>query len=203
MKNLWLFFLVLLPLKNSAQETPRHFYKIGFHYGIGSRTNFLMENTDYFYELKFYKFQLYYEFKKGKVNWEFLVQPEYNIAQHELLNKYFVYTEEEREEFMQLRTIHEYVLNFGIVVRKEINSILSIYALGSIGPGYMDRGTERLAKGIAFSDNLALGLSFEPFPDFMIELRPCYRHLSNANLKRPNSGHDSLNFEFGLSYLLK
>lgn len=162
--------------------------------------NILFNDEDYFYEVDFFKGQLYYKLKKGTIDVELIFQPEYNRARHELLNFYFVDTEAEREQFMKRRTIHEYILNFGLIVRKEFFPFLSAYLMGSIGVGYFDEGSERMAMGFAFSDNIALGASLRFLKNFHFEIRPGFRHVSNANLNYPNSGYNSLNLELGLSY---
>ncbi len=178
------------------------FYRIGFNYGEGSVDNFIFDNEDYFYEVQFHKLQFYYRIKNGNFKFDLLFQPEYNRARHRLDNKYFV-DPEERVEFMRLKTINEYVLNVGFLIRKDILSFVDGYLLLSAGPGYFDKATERMAKGLAFSDNVALGLNFKTFKNFYLDLRADYRHLSNANLSKPNSGYDTFNFEVGVSYNLK
>ena len=183
-------------------DDPQGFYRIGFDYGEGSVDNFIFTDDDYFYEVDFHKLQLYYRIRNGKFKFDLLFQPEYNQAKHKLENKYFV-DPDQREEFMRLKTINEYVLNLGFLIRKDILSFVDAYLLLSAGPGYFDKATERMAKGLAFSDNVALGLSFKTYKNFYLDLRADYRHLSNANLSKPNSGYDTLNVEVGVSYNFK
>ncbi|MGB5943118.1 MAG: acyloxyacyl hydrolase [Leeuwenhoekiella sp.] len=184
----------------AAQEKSTGFYAAGFHYGQGRINNFLFSDEDYAYEVKFHKLPVYYNLKKGKFDIDLLFQPEYNRARQELLNFWFVDTDKEREIFMRPKTINEYILSVGIIVRKDVFPWLNAYVIASVGPGYFDRGTERVAKGFAFSDVLGLGLRLKISERFSFQFQPTVRHISNANLKKPNSGHNSLNWESGLVY---
>lgn len=195
-----LLLICIIPFLAQGQSKEKSFYRAGFHYGTGTIDNFLFNDEDYAYEVNFYKLQLYYKLKEGFFDLDILLQPEYNRAQHELLNFYFVNTPEERERFMQPKYINEYIFNIGMLLRKRIWSFLDIYMMGSIGPGYFDQETERLAKGFAFSDNIALGITLQCLRSLFLDVRPSFRHVSNANLKYPNSGYNSLNIEFGVSY---
>ena len=93
---------------------------IGFNYGFGSEFN----NRNYTFTNHFYKAQLYYRIKETKhFQYEILAQPEINLATHQLLNFYFVKPEtpdyiQKREEYTQLKNVHEYVLNLGFLIRK-------------------------------------------------------------------------------------
>src|SRR5665648_546493 len=106
-----------------------------------------------------------------------------------------------REIYTKERTITEYVLNAGFIVRLNLSERLSFFVLGSTGPMVSDTKTERLAKGLVFSDIFAFGVAFK-VGKIMFEIRPGLRHVSNANLKYPNSGHNSSNIDFGISVSL-
>lgn len=198
---LGLLFLFTL-LKLSAQEKNNAF-KIGFNYGFGSE----FSNKDYTFTNHFYKVELYYGLKKAKYfEYEILVQPEVNFGKHQLLNFYFVQPFEpdyleKRERFTKLKTVHEYVLNFGLLVRKPINKSASFYVLGSIGPMITDTETERMSQGFAFSDVFAFGLSVKA-DRFQFDVRPSLRHVSNAGFNDKNAGYNTKNIEFGISYCL-
>lgn len=183
-----------------AQEAKKHPLDIGLHYGFGDE----IKNTDYTYTNHYIKPQLYWQLKKGKhFTYQILLQPEINFATHQLINLYFVTPdepdyEEKREEYTKLKDIHEYVLNVGFLVRKPITKDFSIYILGSVGPMYTDRETERLSKGFAFSDVLSLGFSYR-VKNITFDLRPNIRHTSNAGLQNSNAGFNTANVEFGFS----
>lgn len=176
---------------------------IGLHYGFGDE----IKNSDYTYTNRYVKGQLYYTLKTTKnFRFEILLQPEINFATHQLLNLYFVTPdepnfEEKRERYTKLKDIREYVMNVGFIVRKPLSKTFSIYALGSVGPMYTDTETERLSKGFAFSDVLALGFSLKT-GKAVLDLRPNVRHTSNAGLQNSNAGFNTLNIEFGVSFQL-
>lgn len=176
---------------------------IGFDYGFGSEFN----NRNYTFTNHFYKVQLYYKVKETKhFQYEILVQPEINLGKHELLNLYFVKPEtpdyiHKREEYTQLKDIHEYVLNLGFLIRKPIGKVFSMYVLGSIGPMITDKETERMSNGFAFADVLALGFSVN-VNQFRFDIRPSVRHVSNAGINSENAGYNTKNIEIGISYCL-
>ncbi|QDW20616.1 acyloxyacyl hydrolase [Flavobacterium sp. KBS0721] len=176
---------------------------IGLNYGFGSEFN----NGNYTFTNHFYKAQLYYRIKETKhFQYEILVQPEINLATHQLLNFYFVKPEtpdyiEKREEYTKLKDIHEYVLNFGFLMRKPIGKIFSLYVLASIGPMITDTETERMSEGFAFADVLAFGVSAK-VDQFRFDIRPSIRHVSNAGLNSENAGYNTKNVEIGVSYCL-
>lgn len=184
---------------SQAQEKPSKF-SAGLHFGYGSE----IKNTDYTYTNRFLKGQLYYNLATyKKIGFEILLQPEVNFAEHQLLNLYFVTPdeanfEEKRQRYTKLKDIREYVLNVGILARLPLSDSFSIYALGSVGPLWTDTETERLSRGFAFSDVLAIGLSYS-VNNLRFDLRPSLRHTSNAGLQQSNAGFNTLNVECGIS----
>ncbi|MDQ1164846.1 hypothetical protein QE431_001164 [Flavobacterium sp. SORGH_AS 622] len=198
-KRIFTVVLLFAVLNINAQQKSSDF-RIGMSYGFGSEFN----NTDYTFTNHFYKAQLYYRLKKTRnFEYDILVQPEINFGKHQLLNLYFVKPEtpnfeEKRVEYMQLKNVHEYVLNLGFMVRKPIGKIFSCYVLGSIGPMITDTETERMSKGFAFADVLAVGFT-AAYDQFQIDIRPSLRHVSNAGLGSSNAGYNTKNVEFGIS----
>ena len=198
------FILIILFSYNTfyAQDTLSK-VKLGFGYGCGTE----LKNSDYTYTNSYYKLQLYYAIKQTKnFEYEILVQPELNFAKHQLLNFYFVQPDdpnyiEKRERYTKLKDIKEYVLNIGFLMRKPISKIAGIYVLGSVGPLFTDTETERLSKGFAFSDVLALGFTFI-INKITVDIRPNFRHVSNAGLQGSNSGYNTKNIDFGFSFPL-
>jgi len=197
-KLLVVFFFMLL--QRSFGQEKKHPMFVGLHYGFGNE----IKNTDYTYTNRYVKGQLYYVIKiKKDFSFELLLQPEINFATHQLLNLYFVTPdepnyEEKRALYTQLKDINEYVLNVGFIVRKPLSKTFSIYVLGSIGPMITDTETERLSKGFAFSDVLALGFSLKT-KKIIFDFRPNLRHTSNAGLQNSNAGFNTYNFEFGVA----
>lgn len=199
-KLLFLFYIILIINTLCYSQEKNNNFRIGLNYGFGSD----LKNSNYTYTNQYYKLQLYYKLKKTKwLEYEILLQPEINFATHQLLNLYFVKPEEanfqqKRDEFTKLKNIREYILNIGFLVRKPLTNSFSIYVLGSVGPLIIDTETERLAKGFAFSDVIALGITFQT-KTFSLDIRPSLRHLSNAGLQGKNAGFNTKNIEFGIA----
>lgn len=195
---IFIFTITTFYGQNTKRET-----SIGFHYGFGNE----IKNSNYIYTNHYYKAQLCYLVKEtNHFKYELVLQPELNFATHQLLNLYFVTPEEsnyieKREKFTKLKDIKEYALGIGFCVRKPISKIASIYILASVGPMITDTETERLSKGFAFSDVLALGFSLK-VDKVMFDVRPSLRHISNAQLQSSNAGFNTSNIEFGMSLAL-
>ena len=209
MKNIFGGIAIFIFLSSFSQEDKKViFNKInyGFNYGVGHEDNFLFNSKDYSYDVRLYKVQLYYPLKEKRFfSYEILVQPEINIAQHQLHNVQFVRPEEanyleKRTLYSQKRTFNEYVLNVGFLVRKQLVKNVNTYLLISVGPSYISIESEHLAKGFAFSDNINLGLNFNISKHIVLDFRSGLRHISNAGLQRPNAGYNTLNLEFGFIY---
>jgi hypothetical protein len=177
--------------------------ELGFAYGLGDE----FKNSNYTYTNQTLKFQLYYRIKESKkFKYEIVLQPELNFATHQLLNLYFVGADEsdyiaKREKYKRIKDIKEYVLNIGFLVRKPIFKSSSIYLLGSIGPMITDTETERLSKGFAFADVLAIGVAFKVY-EVTFDIRPNFRHVSNAGFQKTNSGYTTKNIDVGISFSL-
>lgn len=177
--------------------------EFGFAYGLGNE----FKNRNYTYTNQYFKLQFYYKIKDTKsFKYEFVLQPELNLATHQLLNLYFVKPDEldyiaKREQYTKLKNVKEYVLNIGLLVRKPIFKSASIYVLGTVGPMITDTETERLSKGFAFVDVLAIGFTFK-VNRVTLDLRPNIRHISNAGLQKTNSGYNTKNIDFGFSFSL-
>jgi hypothetical protein len=202
-----LIFLIFNSFISNAQIKKENF-KLGFNYGTGTENAFPFNSKDYDHTVSQYKIQINYVIKeKGKWSYEINIEPSYNIAKHQLLNKFFIKPSsgddflERRDLFTQNREIKEYVLNFGFLTRYAIVKKLSVYNLASVGPMLSDKATERLAKGFAFSDILAFGTSYE-IGEIVLDVRYSLRHTSNANFKKPNQGHNTMNIEFGMLFEL-
>ena len=195
--------LCAMHCSNTSAQEKKHPLAAGLHYGIGNEVS----NRNYTYTNRYLKGQFYYSVAKTKLlQFEILLQPEVNFATHQLLNLYFVTPdepdyEEKRARYTKLKDINEYVLNAGLLLRTPIVKNLSIYVLGSFGPMYTDTETERLSKGFAFSDVLALGLTLRT-KKVSFDFRPNIRHTSNAGLQKSNAGFNTINYEIGVSFPL-
>jgi len=176
---------------------------LGFSYGFGSELN----NNDYEFSNQFYKAEFHYLLKKKKsFKYEFILEPELNNARHKLINPDFISMDDPKyqekwDRFSNGVSINQYIVNLGILVRKPIFNLMSIYFLGSAGPMIVDTETERQAKGFSFSHNLAIGLSVQ-FNQIIVDIRPAFRHVSNARINTPNKGYNTTNIQFGVAFPL-
>ncbi|MCK5639036.1 MAG: acyloxyacyl hydrolase [Flavobacteriaceae bacterium] len=205
-----LFAILFFTYGVNAQNDLQNYNKtrLGANYGFGTQESFPFNSKDYSYDIRFYKIQINYKLKENrKWSFELNVEPSYYLAEHQLLNKYYVKPEdgddylEKREEFIQKKNINEYVLNLGIIARYKIYKSFSTYAIGSVGPMYSDTDTERMNAGFAFSDIFGLGVSYK-INRFYLDFRYSFRHVSNLNINLPNNGYNSSNIEIGCTYQL-
>lgn len=202
--------MILLVLLTGCPELAAQQGTTGRHAGImytaGSQQAFPFNSPDYLYDIRGIKAVLNLQAaRSGIFTFEVQAEPGVNRATHQLLNQYFVQPDfgpdylEKREEYTKEKTITEYVINFGFQARMHLSGRLSVFLIASIGPMYSDTGTERLAEGFAFSDIIAAGVAFRA-GEVLFELRPGLRHVSNADLRFPNSGHNSTNIDFSAAY---
>lgn len=213
LKIMFIFFVCIIFItKTSAQEAENkkqiNRIRLGLNYGQASQSNFPFNSPDYLYENKFLKIQINYFLKcRKKFSYEFNIEPSLYFSKHQLLNKYYIQPNwgsdylEQREKYTQKREFKEYVINFGIITRYEIVNNISTYLLFSIGPMISEKDTERLNKGFMFSDIFGLGLSYK-IKIVLIDVRLTLRHNSNANLYKPNHGHNSVGIESGILFQL-
>ena len=200
-------FFIGSSIEGEAQIRKENF-RLGFNYGSGAQDRFPFDSEQYRHEVGFYKIQVNYLLKsKRKWSFEINIEPAYYIAEHQLLNEYFIKEsdaenyQELRDLYTQKRTIKEYVLNLGFLTRYTVFKNSSIYILGSVGPMISNKETERLASGFAFSDILAFGTSYN-INKIRLDFRYSVRHTSNFEIKDPNNGHNTTNLEFGIQFRL-
>lgn len=65
-----------------------------------------------------------------------------------------------------------------------------------LGAGYVDVKTERLARGFTCIENISLGLAHS-LNNSEIYVGSNFGHISNLNIKLPNSDYNILGFEIG------
>lgn len=176
-------------------------------YGYGEQSGFLLKNKDYSYSSNTVKLQLFYPLKSGKLSIDLLIEPTIGFAKHQLLNFYFIEPDEpdylaKRAEFTQSKLLTEYILSNKLLLHYKVYKSNSVYVLAGIGPMLISKRTERLAKGLAFSETVGLGLSLKIGKNIYFDIRGILRHLSNAELKKPNSGINIVSFESGLNVKL-
>jgi len=198
--------LCLYPIEIKAQK--KAWYapsKIGFLYGYGEQGGNFLNDKDYHYTTNLIKVQFYYPLKSGKIDLELVFEPTIGFATHQLLNEHFVKPTEPnylalREEFTQKKNLNEYILSTNLIIRKYLYKSHSAYILLGVGPMIINERTERLAKGFSFTEVISVGLTTKVFQDLYFDIRGGYRHLSNADLKLPNSGINTAEINFGFHF---
>lgn len=178
--------------------------KIGFVLGYGNQEEPFLHDKDYSYSTNLFKIQLYYPLKSGKFNLDLVFEPTLGFAEHQLLNKYFVKPTEpdyidRRQEFTKKKQLTEYILNTYVMVSHKIYKSNRMYALIGISPIYLSKRTERLPMGFAFTEVIGLGISSKIYKKLHFDIKGYYRHISNAELNRPNSGINTAILEIGFA----
>ena len=98
------------------------------------------------------------------------------------------------------KNIHQLAAHLGVSLNWFINPKIAVFGYGSIGPMWTSQLTERLAAGFAFSYNIGLGVKVKYKEHFWVSNTLVIRHESNADLKFPNSGHNSVGLRLGLVF---
>ncbi|MDX2189750.1 MAG: acyloxyacyl hydrolase [Bacteroidota bacterium] len=95
---------------------------------------------------------------------------------------------------------YEFGINSGFKLMYPIYKGFYIAFLGGSGPHSITTHTVRQYRGFAFSDNFGYGayLFLNKKVSFSAMFR--LRHMSNLNIFTPNSGINTYNFHFGLSW---
>ena len=96
------------------------------------------------------------------------------------------------------KDIHQFAAHLGVTFNWLLNPKIAVFGYGSIGPMWTSQLTERLAAGFAFSDNIGVGLKVKYRKNIWISSTLVLRHESNADLKFPNSGHNTIGLRLGL-----
>ncbi len=213
MKNNFLSVFLLFAIQFSwSQEKKKAIlkpYKLGFLYSFSSNENFIFNDLDYTFVSNTYKAQVFYNLGNWKkIDIELILQPQVQFLKHQLINEQFVTPDqvnylEKRTEFTKSKNMNFYGLEVGIGANKKITEKLNLRGALSLGFSFIDRRTERLAKGFTFIENLSLGFSYHILKDSFIYIGTHFGHVSNLNFQKPNNGYNVLGIEFGYSYVLK
>jgi hypothetical protein len=207
-----LIILFLTPLLSSAQEPKKailNIKKIGFLYNYAVSDNFIFDDKDFTYATNTYKIQAFYNVGSWKsLDFELIVQPQYQVIQHQLINEQFVLPSEEnykekRTEFTTPKTMHLYAFELGFVIKKTLLKKLDVLVTLGLGLAAIDTRTERLAKGFTFIENCSLGFSYKITNTTFLYVGSNIGHVSNLDFQSPNAGFSFVGFEAGISYLLK
>jgi hypothetical protein len=202
-KVLWCFITLLISgfcRSQSAENSLR----LGAHVGYSQQDIIPFNDDDYAHTSRYIKLQLGKEvWIKDRQSLEVLIEPSVYFVEHQLLNLFFITPstpnfQAQRDLFTQNRSYEEYALNLGLVYGYELTDRFKAYGMISIGPMTATAATERQKKGFSFSDILGMGMRYQ-IGRLNYDIRVTLRHVSNANLRLPNSGHNSAGIEMGFS----
>ena len=204
-----LFFSSLLSFAQAPKKGVLNIKKIGFLYNNAHSDNFIFDDKDFTYATKTYKLQSFYNLGSWKsLDFELIVQPQYQVIQHQLINEQFVLPSEEnykekRTEFTTPKTMHLYAFELGFVMKKALLKKLDFLVTIGLGLAAIDKRTERLAKGFTFIENGSLGFSYKITNTTFLYVGSNIGHVSNLDFQWPNAGFSFVGFEAGISYQLK
>ena len=200
-----LFFSSLLSFTQAPKKGVLNIKKIGFLYNNAYSDNFIFNDKDFTYVTNTYKLQAFYNLGTWKsLDLELIVQPQYQVLQHQLINEQFVLPSEEnfaekRTEFTTPKTMHLYAFELGFVMKKELLKKLNFLVTIGLGLATIDTRTERLAKGFTFIENGSLGVSYKITSTTFLYLGTNVGHISNLDYQIPNTGFSVIGFEAGIS----
>ena len=213
MKIIFLFITLLIGFTSiAAQDSKKGLFnikKIGFLYNNANDKNFIFDDKDFSYSTNIYKLQAFYNLGAWKsLKFELILQPQIQILEHQLLNKYFVLPleknyQEKRTEFTTPKTMYLYAFELGFVIKKKILRRLDYLIKMGLGIATIDTRTERLAKGFTFIENASLGLSYNLVDTTFLFIGSNIGHVSNLDTQKPNNGYSFVGFEVGISYIIK
>jgi hypothetical protein len=138
--------------------------------------NFIFDIKDYTYVSNTIKLQAFYNLGVWKsLDFELIVQPQYQVLEHPLYNRFFVlpnkqHFEEKITEFTRLKTMYLYALELGFVIKKELLKKLDFLATIGLGvASIISNRTKRLAKGFTFFETVSLTYhtTLHPKPFYM------------------------------------
>lgn len=171
-------------------------WRLGAAVSIGSQGVAPLGNRSYLHETRTLKLVAARPLLvRRRFSLQLSLEPFAGESRHRLVNPWFVRpgprADAQRARFTSGETILEAGVDVGLAARWALTPRLGVYVLGSVGPMWGDTGTERLARGFAFSDIVAGGIAWRA-DRIELELRPGFRHVSNAYLAQPNSGHNAM-----------
>ena len=207
--SLFFFLIGICVFTMQGQEEPKiKPMKIGFLYAHGSNENFFHDDPDYTYSSESYKGQFFYSIGEWKnINFELIVQPQIQFLNHQLINEQYITPDQEdyqekRREFTKPKTFNIYALEFGVSASKQILSKLAIETSISLGFSFVNKRTERLAKGFTFIENFSLGLNYTLLKNQFIYFGGYFGHVSNLDINKPNDGYNSLGYQIGYRFII-
>ena len=203
--RLFVFILFYVPFLTSGQKketSDKKLKMIGIVFNRAQQNNLLFKDRDYDYRTNTLKAQLFYLLRKGE-KWDLnlIVQPQLQAAKHQLLNPSFMTPdipnfEALRDRFTREKSIGLYMFELGFQWRTQLLKLLFFETTLGLGAGYIDKESERLAKGFTFIENLSIGVVYS-FKSSELYLGSQAGHISNFDTQEPNDGYNIFGFEIG------
>lgn len=167
---------------DDASSKNAHIYN-NFFDQIGINPEGKLWNLSYTYQTYFFQLQYYRTlFKREKWSYEILAQPQINWMKFRF----------EDDSMYKTKGI-EFGINIGFLARRNFKTDkISLYASLSLGPHYITEAPLRQSQGFIFSDNLFVGAHIKINDHLFLDIRPGFRHISNAGLLPLNGGVNSL-----------
>lgn len=181
-KFLIICLLVILSDAALAQEKPTRFRSAGAIVGYGHQINIETKYNPIFFA--------------GDFSWQFGKTRKKNFLA--------LYLEPQFNLVATIRPLDiEFGSNIGLRYYEQLAPGFLLYQMLGSGPHYITADLPRQARGFIFSDNLAVGFFKQLHKEKPLSLNMQFRvrHISNAGLKLPNSGVNTLNVLVGLSNL--
>jgi hypothetical protein len=179
---LTLLFFFLFCTNTNAQDSSFRFKSSGGLIGYGHEIN-IDTRYNLFYFMGDFSWQLGKEKRKDFL--AFYLEPQFNLVQ-------------------TVRPLDiEFGTNIGFRYYQRLSPKFYLYQMLGSGPHFITADLPRQAKGFIFSDNLAVGFFKEVNAKKSLFLNAQFgvRHISNASLKQPNAGVNTLQVMVGLSRL--
>lgn len=213
LKAISFFFLLAIILLSTCQlraqkkDKIKHL-KYGLQISTNARNNFYFSNENYALKINTLKLQSFYKLKTIK-DWDFnlILQPQFQLMEHKLLNKFFIQPDdfdgnflEYREKFTQPNHLSLYAFELGFQLTRHLFKDIRFEFTAGLGMGYIDFTTERLVRGFTFIENLSFGLS-KSFDRIEIYSGFVLSHISNFDIKLPNSGYNTIGLELSMRFL--
>ncbi len=184
-----------------SQSTGENFSRIrfGISYGSGTQQSFPFHSENYNYDTRFYKLLLQYRLgKPRKLHFGLSVEPAVYNSRHQHLKPIESGAHSTRIGQSNVLEVKDFVLNLGAYLKYRLLEKTAVYLLGSVGPTLSNTETERLARGFAFTDIVATGITYDTGVA-MVDIRYSMRHVSNAGMYFPNRGYNSMNLEIAFT----
>lgn len=188
-KRLILFLMLLLPLislQAAAESQPARNSWLGISLGHGFQNGLQVEyhHQNLFLAATYHARLL----SRQSLSLEWILMPQFNISRYKVTNN-------SREV---LRGFEAGVLPGAIIRWSLADESFHMFFLAAVGPHYASGLPERQSAGFIFSDNLMLGCGIRLPADYILDFYGGFRHLSNAGIKRPNGGINSLMLFIGI-----